>query len=529
MCLNSFLSKLRTLDERFEVNLKKRVILALTAIIVVVIAVSAFVAIESYKSSSGQVASKKPFYVGVTYCGNSTTEAKQLIDRVKSYTNLFVLQSGPLMTQLEASQEICDYAVNAGLNIILYYSSSGLAGRYLPLIDNATTRWGNHFLGVYFNDEPGGKMLDSSISLYDNTTGITVSKSTDGTLGEQYSKESNGTTTRYYYQFLSLGEITVEIDFSFPDHSSMWNTTTYFMNGTISLSTSQMSPLYKVTIEPTLWYQPDGTVQDENNTVVTGHGDISQFETYQQVWDSRPLQTYAEAANRYVNAKQNSLSMMGNQSNLKLFTSDYALYWFDYMSGYDTVWAQLGWNNSATQEIALVRGAANMQNRSWGTMITWQSNTAPYLQSGDQMYDEMRQSYESGAEYVIIFNYTPDDNPLGIINNGTRVDSGTGLLQDEHFAAMQKFWTDVVENSQETNNVTAEAVLVLPNSYGWGMRNPNDTIWGLWQVDSTSAQIWTQLQSKLAQYGSKLDIVYDDPAYPVDGKYDQTYLWNQTR
>ena len=56
----------------------------------------------------------------------------------------------------------------------------------------------------------------------------------------------------------------------------------------------------------------------------------------------------------------------------------------------------------------------------------------------------------------------------------------------------------------------------------------NDTIWGLWKPDGTSQQIWTQLQNKLAQYGSKLDIVYDDTAYPVTGKYSQIYYWNQS-
>ncbi len=76
--------------------------------------------------------------------------------------------------------------------------------------------------------------------------------------------------------------------------------------------------------------------------------------------------------------------------------------------------------------------------------------------------------------------------------------------------------------------VKAEAALVLPADYGWGMRNPTDTIWGLCKADSTSEQIWTQLQSKLQQYGSKLDIVYDDSAYPVTGKYSHIFYWNQT-
>ena len=89
------------------------------------------------------------------------------------------------------------------------------------------------------------------------------------------------------------------------------------------------------------------------------------------------------------------------------------------------------------------------------------------------MYNEMRQSYESGAQYVVVFNYSPNNN-------------GTGLLQGEHFAALQKFWSDIVQNPRETNNVTAQAALVLPNNYGWGMRSQNDNIWGLWQPDNSA-------------------------------------------
>ncbi len=263
-------------------------------------------------------------------------------------------------------------------------------------------------------------------------------------------------------------------------------------------------------------YQPNGIVQDQNGTLVTDEGNISQFEPYQEVWDSRPIQTYAEAANSFVSYEQTTLGSIGNQSAVKLFTSDYALEWFDYQGGYDVVLGQLGWNQSVTQDIALVRGAADMQNKSWGTMITWESMAPPYLQSGNQMYNEMRQTYESGAEYVVIFNYSPNS-------------TGIGLLQEAHFAALQKFWTDVVQNPKETNNAKAQDALVLPQEYGWGMRNPNDHIWGLWQPDNSSHQVWNALQESLAKYGSKLDIIYDDPTYPTAGRYQHVNYWNQTK
>ena len=74
---------------------KRRVVLASSIVIIAIIFVSSFAAMEASKSSSAPIASKKPFYVGVTYCGSSTVEAESLIDKVKNYTNLFVLQSGP--------------------------------------------------------------------------------------------------------------------------------------------------------------------------------------------------------------------------------------------------------------------------------------------------------------------------------------------------------------------------------------------------------------------------------------------------
>ena len=72
----------------------------------------------------------EPFYVGVTYCGESVKEAKLLIDRVKNYTNLFVIQSGPLQWQHEKMNQICDYIVESNLFFIVHFGKG----------ENATTR-----------------------------------------------------------------------------------------------------------------------------------------------------------------------------------------------------------------------------------------------------------------------------------------------------------------------------------------------------------------------------------------------------
>lgn len=491
--------------------MKKRSVTVLAAVIIAVIAFSAFAVMEVYPRFSN--ASKKPFYVGVTYCGDSVAEAEQLIDKVKNYTNLFVLDSGSLIENVPLTEQICDYAVDAGLNVILYYSSSNPISVCLSLITIAQVRWGSHFLGLYYNDEPGGKMLDAEVNLYDPNVNQTITKGQDGTVYVQEKTEPANTT--FSVGYLRSGEIEVDHSQTVSGFTKFY-TTFYYLNGTISYTTETLATSDNTETTNTLIYQPNGVVETDTGAIVTDAGNISQFEPYQELWNSRPIQNYSEAADTFEKTQQNDLSPIKAQSDVKLFTSDYALDWFDYQSGYNVVLAQLGWNQSTTQNIAEVRGAADMQGKSWGAMITWQTLAPPYLQSGSQMYSEMKQAYESGAQYVVVFNFAPD------------IDSSLGLLQQQQYAALQSFWTTVVQNKSETNNVKGEDALVLPNDYGWGMRNPTDNIWGLWQSDENSPQVWTTLQSALAKYGSKLDIVYDDPAYPTAGRFQHVLYWNQT-
>jgi len=516
--------------------MKKRLAIFLALAIIVVIVVSAFAAMEIYGSFSAPVASKKPFYVGVTYCGDNVTEAEQLIDRVKTYTNLFVVQSGPLMDNGTALEQICDYAVNSGLNIIVYMANGVTTINVPSFLDSAQASWGSHFLGMYYDDEPGGKMLDSTVNLYINNERVTKQQ-----MGAPLTVNYDNSTG--FVLFWHSGQITTSIGSTTNETvNGISNVTVtknasinYYPNGTITSSPDQTSNYPNGTsvyvYEDQITYQPNGEVINGTEVVMTGYpngtyvtnrnqpisnpGNISQFEPYQELWDSRPLQTYNEAANAFVSTEQQTLSSIGNQSDINLFTSDYGLYWFDYLGGYNTVFAELFGTQTDAQTLALVRGAADMQDKSWGAMIEWANRASISLQTGDQMYSEMKQSYESDAEYVIVFNYSPSDN-------------GTGLLQDEQFGAIQRFWTDVVQNPKDTNNVTAQDALVLPNDYGWGMRNQNDTIWGLWQPDNSSQQVWNALQASLSKYGSKLDIIYDDPAYPTAGRYQHVIYWNQT-
>ena len=208
-----------------------------------------------------------------------------------------------------------------------------------------------------------------------------------------------------------------------------------------------------------------------------------------------------------------------NAAGVTSFTSDYAFYWWDYLGGYDVMLAQLGRTpHTLVQEIALVRGAARMQNRSWGTIITWKYDEPPYIDSGDNIYQQVLMSYEAGAQYTVIFNYPKiEGNPYG------------GILEEEHFEALEQFWNEVmVEPNRQAFSECGEAVLVLPPNYGWGMRHQEDRIWGFWGPDDKSPQIWELSRKLLSQYDLSLDIVYEDPDFPVTGKYSKIYYWNQT-
>jgi hypothetical protein len=206
---------------------------------------------------------------------------------------------------------------------------------------------------------------------------------------------------------------------------------------------------------------------------------------------------------------------MHSNQPLNVITADYGLYRYDYEAGYDAILAQFCWNQSITQEIALVRGAANMYNKDWGVIITWKYTEAPYLPNGEEMYQDMMTAYKNGAKYIAIFNYADDMN------------SPDGILTEDHFQAIQRFWTDLNNNSTK-HNAVADTAFMLPNSHGSGLRNIGDINWGIWAANQTDREIWQRLQDALSQHGEKLDVVYEDSAHSVTDKYAQFIYWNQT-
>jgi len=406
-------------------------------LLIVILAVSILAIYVSY-SSGNQPKANPNAYVGVAFCGNTTAEAKLLIDKVKTYTNLFILDSGrnPISENQTSVEQICDYAVSQGLSVIINVGIKDASSWFWqqPSLDGIkqrwTERWGNKFLGIYYNDEPGGVQLDAA--------------------------------WRKFYEL--VGENLSRIDF--PAAQALNDVYLKLLNYVNNGSKPENYDL-----------EADFFIQ---NVIKQGPG-------------------------------IENLTAAGILS----FTSDYGLYWWDYLGGYNVMFAELGWNVSVSEQIALVKGAARLQDKEWGAMITWKYDTPPYLDSGNQIYNQMLASYEAGAKYIAVFNYPYEGGAYGTLTN-------------DQFNALQRFWNDIT--TKKFADLSAPlAALVLPKNFGWGMRNPNDTIWGFWTTDNRTQEVAVITSKLLSYYGASLDIVYEDQAYPVTkGNYQHVYYWNST-
>ena len=227
---------------------------------------------------------------------------------------------------------------------------------------------------------------------------------------------------------------------------------------------------------------------------------------------------YSDAADQFQRAMNAYLSWQPRPSqpppaDFRLFTADYALYWFDYKAGYDTVLAEFGWNYSRQINIALCRGAATAQNKEWGAIITWTYNQPPYIESGDELYQDLVLAYENGAKYILIFD--------------TNKEYTEGILKQEHFDALKKFWQYKENNPRNINQNARKVAYVLPKDYAYGFRGPDDKIWGLWEADDFSLEMSKKVGFMLAQYRHTLDIIYDDRLI-LDGTYRKYFFWNGT-
>lgn len=339
------------------------------------------------------------FFVGIDVAHDDLDEIERLIGEVSSYTNLFVIGSTGISYNETKLIRVCQYLYEQDM----YFMVFGVRRSRLPLLKSIEEKYPDNFLGIYFDDEQGGRQLDL--------------------------------------------------------HDHRW------------------------------------VFEAKNYTDAAAK--------------------FLEASYRWLNLRfvQSETGVNVAPSDFTLFTSDYALYWFDFLAGYDAVFAQFGWNYSRQLNVALCRGAATAQNREWGAMITWTYNNQPYIESGEELYNDLVFAYENGAKYVLVFDSNKEYTQ--------------GILKEDHLEALEQFWHYTKENPRILTPASDRVAYVLPKDFAYGFRGPYDKIWGLWEADDLSFRISTDLGSVLEEYNANLDIIYDN-GIEFDKLYGKNIFWNGT-
>jgi len=231
---------------------------------------------------------------------------------------------------------------------------------------------------------------------------------------------------------------------------------------------------------------------------------------------------YSEAAAIYthqLNYYLNNVTKYYEPAEFKLFTSDYALYWYDYLPGYDVVFGEFVGNQSRQVAASLCRGAAKTLNKDWGVIITWGNQLKPFVEDPDQLYNDMILAYQNGAKYIVVFNSPGEFSPP----------TEYGTLTLKHLDFMKKFW-NYVSAEPPVEEYPANTAYVLPGDYGYGFRGPDDKIWGKWEADAISPHLWSDLNNLLATHVLRLDVIYETKVgdTPTDFPYDKLIFWNGT-
>jgi hypothetical protein len=342
-------------------------------------------------------------YVGVDVAYESIAATEQLIDKISSYTNFFVIGCTGNYNETRLTI-ISQYAYDKGMSYIVYSDKPRYPSR--QWLEDAKNNWGNSFLGIYYDDEEGGKQLDQS-----NYPVVTAA------VNYSDAAESYVNTMNWW---LRSGPYAITKNFAYP-------------------------------------------------------------------------------------------------TEYQLFTSDYALYWYDYKAGYDTVFAEFGMNYSRQLNVALCRGAATVQNKDWGVIIDWTYTQPPYIESGSDLYNDMVLAYENGAKYIIVFDSD---------KNWTQ-----NILQQGQLDAMKQFWQYVQDNPRTNSPVSDRTAYVLPEDYAYGFRSPTeDRIWGLFTNDSLTLDVSMSVGTLLQMFGNNLDIVYPDEPQTIESiGYHYVVYWNDSR
>ena len=96
--------------------MNRKFVILTAVLLIVLISLSLFLTVNILRKQ----VSTMPFYVGVEFAyGNQFSQLKALVDKVKDYTNLFVMGSVTLSFNRTALDESCNYLYSSGLNFIV--------------------------------------------------------------------------------------------------------------------------------------------------------------------------------------------------------------------------------------------------------------------------------------------------------------------------------------------------------------------------------------------------------------------------
>ena len=157
--------------------------------------------------------------------------------------------------------------------------------------------------------------------------------------------------------------------------------------------------------------------------------------------------------------------------------------------------------------------------------MTWTYDQSPYIENATALYSDLLTAYNNGAKYAIVFDY-PGNLTYGILTN-------------DHLNALKNFYNYISTNPpNDPNYAQVKTAYVMPPDYGFGFRNAQDSIWGIWSGSSENQTQRTLNQKLLSdvntltqQYGTDFDIVFDNPQFNLatESRYDTLVYWNDTQ
>ena len=172
--------------------------LVLAIVLVVVVLVSLVAALDWFVNS----AEVPEFYVGVemAYQNANVSDVRTMVDRVKDYTNVFVIGSVELTYNESALDESCDYIHSAGLKIIVLLTNfTNYSFDTRIWTNKSQLKFGDDFLALYRYDEPGGDQLDNAkLRFVSNTTNYADSASNYTYILEQHVNFYKGNVSRIF-------------------------------------------------------------------------------------------------------------------------------------------------------------------------------------------------------------------------------------------------------------------------------------------------------------------------------------------